>query len=236
MFGKCGHHPTSLDAPRQPDYPCPIARGLTRAPPLHKHSRRGTPHMLHLTTPTDPEWFSRVRDHMPLILLDHTHLEKRAASTAMSMLFRYADEPRLARALGEVVREEMEHFVRMIDVLEARHIPLERLEPAPYAAALASHARKRDPHALLDKLLIAALIEARSCERFQILAAHIDDPALATLYDELYRDEARHHTLYTQLARQLFDPAEVSARLDELAHAEAQALHASGHTPRLHSA
>ncbi len=193
--------------------------------------------MLHLAAPTDPEWFSRIKDHIPTLLLDHTHLEKRAGSTAMSMLFRYADKARLAKALGEVVQEEMEHFVRMVTVLESREIPLERLEPSPYASALAKHARRQDPEALLDKLLIASLIEARSCERFQILSQKLadQDPELATLYGELYKDEARHHTLYTTIARELFDPEEVSARLDELAAHEVEALEAAGETPRLHS-
>lgn len=193
--------------------------------------------MLHLAAPTDPDWFSRVAAHLPVLLLDHTHLEKRAGSTAMSMLFRYADQARLAKALGEVVQEEMEHFVRMVGVLESRGIALERLEPSPYASALAKHARKKDPHALLDKLLVASLIEARSCERFQILAEELReiDPELATLYAELYKDEARHHTLYTTIARELFDHQEVTERLDELAQREVEALEAAGLTPRLHS-
>lgn len=191
--------------------------------------------MLHLAAPTDPGWFARIQPHLHDILLDHTHLEKRAASTAMSMLFRYADKPALAKSLGEVVQEEMEHFVRMVNVLEAYEIPLVRMEPAPYAGKLAKHARKKDPEALLDKLLVASLIEARSCERFQILAANVDDPFLATLYAELYRDEARHHTLYTGLARELFDPDEVTQRLDELAALEVQAIAHSDGAPRLHS-
>ncbi|MEM1349951.1 MAG: tRNA isopentenyl-2-thiomethyl-A-37 hydroxylase MiaE, partial [Myxococcota bacterium] len=126
--------------------------------------------MLHLARPSDPEWFERIEDALPTILIDHTHLEKRAASTAMSMIFRYTERPSLARRMSDVVTEEMDHFVRMLDVLEARGIELVRLEPAPYAAHLARHARKQDPIALLDKLLVASLIEARSCERFQILA------------------------------------------------------------------
>ena len=193
--------------------------------------------MLHLAAPTDAGWFDRVQDHIPLLLLDHTHLEKRAGSTAMSMIFRYADHPVLARSLGEVVQEEMDHFVRMVDVLEARQIKLERLEPSGYAAALAKHTRKKDPEALLDKLLVASLIEARSCERFQILAQRLEerDPELAALYAELYKDEARHHTLYTRLARQIFDDALVTTRLDELAALEVLALEEAGTTPRLHS-
>lgn len=190
--------------------------------------------MLHLATATDEGWFGRVKDHIPTLMLDHTHLEKRAASTALSMIFRYADKPNLALRLSHVVREEMEHFERMIQVLQARQIPLDRLEPAPYAEKLAKHARRKDPEALLDKLICAALIEARSCERFQILAQQIDDQELATLYDQLYREEARHYTLYTQIAREIFDADTVNARFKELAQAEAQAIEESTGAPRLH--
>lgn len=190
--------------------------------------------MLHLTTPTDAGWFDRVQAHMPTLMLDHTHLEKRAASTALSMIFRYTDKPGLSMRLSHVVREEMEHFERMLKVLEQRQIPLERLEPAPYAASLATHARKKDPEALLDKLLIAALIEARSCERFQILAQRLEDQELATLYGQLYQDEARHYTLYTQMAREIFGQDLVSARLATLSEYEAQAIEQSRGEPRLH--
>ena len=191
--------------------------------------------MLHLKTATDPGWFARIADDLDIILLDHTHLEKRAGSTAMSMIFRYADKPALARGLAEVVQEEMEHFVRMVDVLEERGVAMRRLHPSTYASSLAAHARKHDPDALLDKLLVASLIEARSCERFQILAQQLPDPKLATLYDDLYRDEARHHTLYAGLAREIFGDEVTHDRLDVLATAEVQALKEATGEPRLHS-
>ncbi len=191
--------------------------------------------MLHLAAPTDAGWYARIAPHLPTLLIDHAHLEKRAASTAMSMIFRYSDQHELARALAEVVHEELEHFTRMLGLLEARGLSLVRLEPAPYAAKLASHARKGDPEALLDRLLIASLIEARSCERFQILAAQVEDAELGQFYAELYRDEARHHTLYTNLAREQFGHEVVSARLDELAAYEVEALKQSAGEPRLHA-
>ena len=192
--------------------------------------------MLHLAAPTDPGWFDRVSQHLDVILLDHAHLEKRAGSTALAMIFRYAhDHPRLGRVLAEIVQEEMDHYARMLDLLQERGIAYERLTPAAYAGELVAEVRREEPQALLDKLLVAALIEARSCERFQILAARVDDPALAAFYQELYVCEARHHTTYTDLARRIFDAEVVAPRLDERATREVEALRACGGAPRLHA-
>ncbi|MBA2663715.1 MAG: tRNA-(ms[2]io[6]A)-hydroxylase [Bradymonadaceae bacterium] len=191
--------------------------------------------MLNLAVPTDEGWFERIVDELDTVLVDHAHLEKRAASTALSMIFRYTGRAQLPRKLSEVVQEEMDHFVRMLDLLETRGVAFKKLDPAPYAALLAGHARKQEPEALLDRLLIAALIEARSCERFTILSKRVDDPVLAAFYEELYESEARHHTLYTGLAREYFPGPVVKARLSELAEYEAQALRASSGMVRLHS-
>jgi len=177
-----------------------------------------------------------VADCLDLVLIDHAHLEKRAASTALSMIFRYTSRTDLTRELARVVREEMEHFELMLDVLEQRGIEFRQLDPAPYARELVGHVRKQEPETLLDKLLVAALIEARSCERFRILATRLPDDDLRTLYDGLATQEAHHHMLYTRLARTYFDPADVSARLDELARLEALAVEGSVGEPRLHSA
>ena len=192
--------------------------------------------MLHLASQTAADWFDRVADCLDLVLIDHAHLEKRAASTALSMIFRYTSRTDLTRELARVVREEMEHFELMLDVLEQRGIEFRQLDPAPYARELVGHVRKQEPETLLDKLLVAALIEARSCERFRILATRLPDDDLRTLYDGLATQEAHHHMLYTRLARTYFDPADVSARLDELARLEALAVEGSVGEPRLHSA
>ncbi|MFU8803364.1 MAG: tRNA isopentenyl-2-thiomethyl-A-37 hydroxylase MiaE [Bradymonadaceae bacterium] len=191
--------------------------------------------MLNLARPTAPDWYERIADHLDLILIDHAHLEKRAASTALSLIFRYTGRPGLPRKLSEVVQEEMDHFSRMLDILDARGVELQKLDPAPYASILVGRIRKQEPETLLDKLLVAALIEARSCERFSILAANVEDVALAAFYEELFETEALHHTLYTGLAREYFPAAQVKERLGELAAAEVEALEASAGEPRLHS-
>jgi tRNA 2-(methylsulfanyl)-N6-isopentenyladenosine37 hydroxylase len=199
-------------------------------------SQHGISTMLHLKKATAPDWFDRISSDLDSVLIDHTHLEKRAASTALAMVFRYTGRPNLARRVGDVVREEMEHFLLMLDVLERRGVEFIRLDPAPYAASLASHCRRDEPHALLDKLLVAAFIEARSCERFRILSERLEDPELQTLYADLFESEARHHTLYTGLARDYFPETVVTERLEELAELELLALAKGTDQIRLHCA
>lgn len=191
--------------------------------------------MLHLHQSTDKGWFDRIAPHLNTVLLDHTHLEKRAASAAMNMMFRYTKHTELARALAEVVHEEMEHFTQMLDILEDRGVTYDKMEPADYAGILMKATTKQDPDALLDKLLVSSLIEARSCERFGILADRIDDSELADFYRDLMVSEARHHTLYTNIARKIFEAERVAERLDELARVEWDAIKASTGKPRLHS-
>lgn len=191
--------------------------------------------MLNLAAPTDPEWFDRIEPHLDTILIDHTHLEKRAASTALSMIFRYTGREALPQTLSGIVREEMEHFEQMLDVLASRGVELARLDPAPYAKKLVKNIRTHEPETLLDKLLVAGLIEARSCERFKILAERLDDRDLADYYGELFESEARHYTVYTDLARRYFPQETVKARLQEMAQAELEALQASRGMARLHS-
>jgi tRNA-(ms[2]io[6]A)-hydroxylase len=191
--------------------------------------------MLHLAEPTDKQWFDRIEPHLDTILVDHTHLEKRAASTALSMIFKYTGREGLPAVLSEIVREEMEHFSEMLEVLDAQDIEFCKIEPAPYAKSLVSQIRSNEPERLLDTLLVAALIEARSCERFKILSERLEDAALADYYAELFESEARHYTVYTDLARRYFDHDDVRDRLDELARAEVEALRAGRDQPRLHS-
>ncbi|MGM0557486.1 MAG: tRNA-(ms[2]io[6]A)-hydroxylase [Myxococcota bacterium] len=191
--------------------------------------------MLHLAQPTDDNWFDRIEPHLDVILVDHTHLEKRAASTALSLIFKYTGRDGLPAVLSEIVQEEMEHFSQMLQVLDNQNVEFRRIEPAPYAKSLVGQIRSNEPERLLDTLLVAGLIEARSSERFKILAERVDDSDLADYYAQLFESEARHYTIYTDLARRYYDRDEVAARLDELAELEVEALKAAGDTPRLHS-
>ena len=193
--------------------------------------------MLTLAATTDPAWADRALAHLDVILLDHAHCEKKAASTAINLIFRYQDRPALMAPLSALAREELAHFEEVLAVMERRGIAFGRLDPSPYAASLMSIVRSHEPQRLLDTLLCCALIEARSCERMQILAERLEDEELAKLYRGLLAAEARHHQAYIDLARDvgMFEDDEIRARLGEIAAHEAAVIARAPHEPRLHN-
>lgn len=193
--------------------------------------------MLHLATPTRAEWIEQALANIDTVLLDHAHCEKKAASTAINLIFRYAHIPDLQRPLSELAREELRHFELLLGLLEARGLPFHRLRPAPYAGRLLSAVRATEPHRLVDTLLACSLIEARSCERMRLLAEHLSEPDLARMYRGLLASEARHHTGYVELALAVAqdEATAVHARLEELARHEAEVLAELHPYPRIHS-
>ena len=190
--------------------------------------------MLNLATASDGAWLARAIANVDEILVDHAHCEKKAASTAVSLLFRYPEETALCTALSRLAREELAHFEEVVDHLRARGQTLRRQVPSPYAAALLAAVRQPEPERLCDTLLCLGLIEARSCERLQLLAEAVDDAALAALYRGLVASEARHHRTYVELAMTVVPAEEVRARLRALAVHEAAVLAAAPPLPRLH--
>ena len=134
-----------------------------------------------------------------------------------------------------IVNEELEHFSMVLDLLAKRGIRFRRLKPSSYGRRLNDLVRKQEPHRAVDRLLVAGLIEARSCERFHALAEHVDDHELADFYHSLFESEARHHTTYTRLAQDFASELVVRQRLDELAELEAEILASSDDPPRMHS-
>ncbi len=193
--------------------------------------------MLHLAQPTDPSWTEQALANIDEVLLDHAHCEKKAASTAISLLFRYPERPSLVVPLARLAREELAHFEEVVDVLRARGGEFRRIPPSPYAARLTAAVRKHEPARLLDNLLCCALIEARSCERMTLLAAALDDPILKKLYRGLLACEARHFDSYLDLARdlRLVPEVELMHRLHELAAHESDVLRSPPGLPRLHA-
>ncbi len=153
----------------------------------------------------------------------------------MSLIFAYGGHVALARELSEIVVEELEHFRLVLDLLDARGIEYRPLKPSGYGRKLNGLSRTSEPGRAVDRLLVAGLIEARSCERFSLLRDHVQDTELATFYGSLFESEARHHSTYVRLAT-LFAPEEaVRARLPELAAGEAEIIAEGDRLPRMHS-
>ena len=194
--------------------------------------------MLHLEGETDPRWAPNAVMHLDEVLIDHAQLEKKAASHALQLLFKYPEHTVLLAPLSALAREELEHFELVLTHLERRGVTYRRLYPAPYAARLRELMRPNDPDRLLDQLLVAAVIEARSCERMRLLAGALEAAEapieLVRLYKGLLAAEARHHVLYVELAEQLFPVDVVAQRLGQWTRHEASILEFRAHEPRLH--
>jgi tRNA-(ms[2]io[6]A)-hydroxylase len=190
--------------------------------------------MLHLASRTAASWLALAAADPRALLVDHAQCEKKAAATAVGLLFRYADHVELMAPLSRLAREELEHYELVLDILRRRGIADGPEEATPYAARLREVVRPREPQRLLDVLLCAALIEARSCERMQILADGLPDEELRAFYAGLLASEARHHATYVDLALAIAPREEVLGRLDEVARHEAHVLAEAPLGPRLH--
>lgn len=191
--------------------------------------------MLHLHSTSPDRWLLQVKQHLADVLIDHAHCEQKAASTAMDLMFDYVEHEDLCHQMTEIVREELEHFELVRKLLKDRGIRFLRLKPGTYGRKLKELVRRQEPHRAVDRLLIAALIEARSCERFVLLRDHLDDPVLKDFYGSLYESEARHHATYVRLAKQFSDDQSVNLRLQELAVLEAAIIEEGCELPRVHS-
>jgi tRNA-(ms[2]io[6]A)-hydroxylase len=191
--------------------------------------------MLGLKSQTSPHWFSQVDGALDEVLIDHAHCEKKAAGTAMNLIFAYVEDDQLCREMERIVVEELEHFRLVLDLLKRRNIRFRRLSPSSYGRKLNELVRKIEPGRAVDRLLVAGLIEARSCERFAALSDHVDDTELANFYADLFASEARHHATYVRLAKRYADEAAVEQRLEWLAHREAEIIAEGDPCARMHS-
>lgn len=191
--------------------------------------------MLNLRAPTSARWLDQVQAHLDLLLIDHAHCEKKAAGVAMNLLFAYVEHAELTQAMTEIVAEELDHFHQVRALLDRRGIRFYKLPPSSYAERLHQLIDKHEPRRAVDRLLIAGLIEARSCERFGLLRDHLADRELAEFYGSLFESEARHHSTYVRLAKQFMTEESVLARLAELAAAEAAIIGEGEERPRMHS-
>ena len=177
-----------------------------------------------LAAPSSATWLDAAIERPDLVLIDHAHCERKAAGTALQLMFRYPSDEVLGAALSALAREELEHFEQVLRLLQARGITLRPLPAPAYGATLTAAVRRGAPERMLDAFLVAGLIEARSHERMALLAAHSPDPELQDLYGALLTSEARHFGLYWLLAEERFGRGPTVARLEELAAVEVQAL------------
>jgi tRNA 2-(methylsulfanyl)-N6-isopentenyladenosine37 hydroxylase len=162
---------------------------------------------------TPPAWVDAAADPaaLPMLLVDHANCEKKAASTALAMLFRYEEHDELTERLSRLAREELRHFEQVRQLLHQRGIAWRRVPASRYAAGLVAAVRAAEPGRLVDRLIVGAFIEARSCERFALLAPRLD-PGLGRFYGGLLASEARHFRHYLGLARG-FAPADFEDRI-----------------------
>ena len=191
--------------------------------------------MLHLQCDTPARWLEQVDSDLPAILIDHAHCEKKAAGVAMNLLFSYVEHADLTRAMTEIVQEELDHFHQVRAILDRRGIRFYKLSPSSYGAKLHDLVSKHEPRRAVDRLLVAGLIEARSCERFGLLRDRLADRELAAFYGSLFESEARHHSIYLRLAKEFLPEESVRERLAELAAAEAVIIAVGEEEARMHS-
>ena len=153
---------------------------------------------------TPDAWIGNALANQSLLLIDHANCEKKAASTAINLIYRYVDYPNLLHKMSRLAREELRHFEQVVDILQARGITYEQIPAARYAGELRKLVRTHEPAKLIDTLIVGAIIEARSCERFAKLAPHLD-ATLQPFYRSLLKSESRHFKDYLQLAQHAAD-------------------------------
>ncbi|MEO0928294.1 MAG: tRNA-(ms[2]io[6]A)-hydroxylase [Cyanobacteria bacterium J06643_13] len=188
-----------------------------------------------LQQPSSPEWIAMAIANLDTILLDHSHCERKAAGSALNLMFRYPAHQKLVQQLTAIAQEELSHFDQVNQWLAKRNIPLAALNSPPYFARLKSQVRHAEPDRLIDLMLVSAIIEARSHERLGLIGEHCPDPELAKFYRSLMASEARHYGIYWVLAEEYSDRPTIKSRLRELAEYESSILATLHPEPRLHS-
>ncbi len=189
--------------------------------PMTSENTRGRHATHELKIATSMDWVNAVLDGFDEFLLDHAANERKASSMAMSMVAHYPDKPDLLKAMIDLALEELNHFKQVVRLINKRNLVLVPDEKDPYVNQLRSHIRKGTGPYFLDRLLTAAVIEARGAERFGLIATHSADSAISTFYQTLARSESGHHLLFIDLANRYFEKSEVSARLQEWLDIEA---------------
>jgi len=182
---------------------------------------------------TPEAWLQEALLHQDLLLIDHANCEKKAAATAMNLMYRHTSKPDLLKKMSQLAREELLHFQQVVEILQSRRVEYVRLSPSRYAAGMRELISKEEREQLIDTLIVGAFIEARSCERFAQLAPFLDRE-LQKFYRSLLKSEARHFEDYLELARQYSD-VDIQAKLDQFAAQELRLVTEPDSEFRFHS-
>lgn len=192
--------------------------------------------MLGLKLPTDPRWVNIVEKNIEEILTDHAYCEQKAASTAISLIVSFPEYTELVKEMIDLVEEEMSHFKMVHDLILERGWILGRDRKDDYVIALLKFFPKGGSRTtqLVHRLLYAALIEARSCERFRLLSEELEDKKLATFYRKLMISEANHYTMFLNFARQYGERKDVDKKWQQLLDYEAEIMKDLGNKETIH--
>jgi tRNA-(ms[2]io[6]A)-hydroxylase len=179
-------------------------------------------------------WLENALNNQAIMLVDHANCEKKAASTALNLIYRYTDNFELLNKMSRLVREEMRHIEQVIKIMKRRDIPYQHISASRYAAGLREVVRKDDPGRLVDVLIVGAFIEARSCERFAKIAPHLDNE-LKEFYQSLLKSEARHYQDYLALATKAAGNESIDQRIAVISQCEQELIEAPDTEFRFHS-
>ncbi|AYN00951.1 tRNA-(ms[2]io[6]A)-hydroxylase [Chryseobacterium sp. PBS4-4] len=192
--------------------------------------------MFKLKLPTDPRWANIAEDNIQEILTDHAWCEQKAATNAIGLITMLPERPDIVTELLAIAQEELEHFGQVLEIIKKRGYTFGRTRKDDYVNELVNFIQKgghRDTM-IVDKMLFAAMIEARSCERFKVLTENIKDEELKVFYKELMISEANHYTTFIGFARELGDPDQVNKRWEEWLEYEAKIIKSYGNKETIH--
>lgn len=186
-----------------------------------------------LSCSTPAVWVQAALKQLDVLLVDHANCEKKAAATAMNLMYKYVDKPELLERMSQLAREELLHFEQVVGLMRERDVPYAHLGPSRYAGSLRQHIRTHEPARLIDTLIIGAFVEARSCERFAAVSPMLDGQ-LGRFYQSLLRSEARHYEYYLDLAR-LYADEDIEPRIAFFRKLEAELIASPDPDFRFHS-
>jgi tRNA 2-(methylsulfanyl)-N6-isopentenyladenosine37 hydroxylase len=182
---------------------------------------------------TPDSWLSLVPENLPVLLIDHANCEKKAASTPLNLIYRYIDKPDLMMKLSKIAREELRHFEQVLAILKERNIEYVHVSPSRYAGGLRDGVRTFEPARLIDTLIVCAIVEARSCERFSRIIDVLDDE-LAKFYSSLLKSEERHFSVYLKMARE-YSETDINDRVDYFLDLDKELINSADDEFRFHS-